>query len=104
MFTQIATPQDGSASGLGIGLTLVKSLVEMHGGTVEARSEGLGRGSEFVVRLPIASALPSRPGPASRAGRRPRLSRILVVDDNEDGARSLGLLLDMAGHEHAAGP
>src|SRR4029453_1134155 len=56
MYTQIATPEDRSASGMGIGLTLVKSLVELHGGTVEARSEGLGRGCEFVVRLPIAVA------------------------------------------------
>ena len=98
MFTQVATPQDRSASGLGIGLTLVQSLVGLHGGTVEARSEGLGRGSEFIVRLPITGTIPEatgkRPEPVPAAAGR----RILVVDDNEDGARSLGLLLDMAGH------
>ena len=69
MFTQVDTSLERSRGGLGIGLTLVKTLVEMQGGTVEAHSEGLGRGSEFVVRLPVAGgARPRR----RRAGRRAR--------------------------------
>ena len=58
MFTQVDTSLERSRDGLGIGLTLVKALVEMHGGTVEASSEGLGRGSEFVVRLPVVAEAP----------------------------------------------
>ncbi|WP_241023116.1 ATP-binding protein [Paraburkholderia sp. Ac-20340] len=85
--------------GLGIGLTLVRSLVELHGGTVEARSEGPGRGSEFVVRLPMAAA----PHGDSR-DERPALPAdtligrsILIVDDNRDAADSLGVLLELLG-------
>ena len=70
MFTQVDTSLERSRDGLGIGLTLVKTLVEMHGGTVEAHSDGLGRGSEFVVRLPVAADTtepPSRtPSPSPR--------------------------------------
>jgi len=83
--------------GLGIGLTLVKRLVDMHGGQVEAQSEGPGRGSEFVVRLPLASpswtaAARSTATPAAIVQR-----RILVVDDNRDAADSLGMLLQFHG-------
>jgi len=86
--------------GLGIGLTLVRALVEMHGGQVEARSAGPGQGSEFVLWLPLASApdAPERDGPAGRrAGVGPR--RILVVDDNRDAADSRGVLLRVLGAE-----
>jgi hypothetical protein len=84
---------------LDIGLTLVKNLVEMHGGTVEARSPGLGHGSEFVVRLPISAELPEflppTPSPAKLAGPR----RILIVDHNRDSAESLAMLLKPSGHD-----
>jgi PAS domain S-box-containing protein len=100
MFAQVDTSLERSRDGLGIGLTLVKTLVEMHGGTVEARSQGLGRGSEFTVRLPVLSdALrPLSPPEVTKATRAVH-RRILIVDDSEDGAESLAMLLELAGHE-----
>jgi CheY-like chemotaxis protein len=99
MFTQIDRTLERSQGGLGIGLTLVKRLVEMHDGTVTAHSEGLGKGSEFVVRLPILIETPKHapPGPAAAATVTSR--RILVVDDNTDAASSLARLLAMTGNE-----
>jgi PAS domain S-box-containing protein len=88
--------------GLGLGLTLVKELVEMHGGTVEARSAGPGRGSEFVVRLPLgARAQPASTPSAAPAAVRAARKRILVVDDNRDSAETLALLMRLAGHDTA---
>ena len=99
LFTQIDRHADRSQGGLGIGLTLVKSLVEMHGGTVHASSAGLGKGSEFVVRLPLVSdrhAVDVSQAPAiSGSLLNPR--RVLVVDDNHDAAESMGILLKLLG-------
>ncbi|MGE0592785.1 MAG: PAS domain S-box protein [Vicinamibacterales bacterium] len=103
MFTQVDPTMERVRGGLGIGLTLVQQLVNLHGGRVAAASEGLGRGSEFTVRLPLArpthepapAALPASPEPAGGHGP----LRILIVDDNRDGADALAMLLRLEGHE-----
>jgi CheY-like chemotaxis protein len=101
MFTQADRIEGRVHEGLGIGLTLVKSLAEMHGGTVEVMSAGPGEGSEFVVRFPAAEqeagALVEEPKQGSQTSGRPL--RILVVDDNEDAAETLSMLLTLFGHE-----
>jgi PAS domain S-box-containing protein len=98
-FAQADRSLDRSKGGLGLGLALVKGLVELHGGTVEACSEGPGRGSEFLVRLPAQpepAAITPRPEPPPRARKR---LRILVVEDNPDAADSLKMLLELSGYE-----
>ncbi|HZV06663.1 MAG TPA: PAS domain S-box protein [Gemmataceae bacterium] len=100
MFAQLDRSLERSQGGLGIGLTLVKRLIDMHGGSVEACSEGQGRGSEFLVRLPILVEAPQAQVPSvvlkeMQATRR----RILIVDDNRDAASSLAILLQMTGNE-----
>jgi PAS domain S-box-containing protein len=100
MFTQADRSLERTQGGLGIGLTLVKRLVEMHRGSVEARSEGLGHGSEFVVHLPILDERPLRHDPEMPAeNTNPEKRRILVVDDNVDSAQTLGMMLSMMGNE-----
>ncbi|HEX4824921.1 MAG TPA: PAS domain S-box protein [Candidatus Polarisedimenticolaceae bacterium] len=104
MFSQVDRSPERTQGGLGIGLTLAKRLVELHGGTIEATSEGPGKGSEFIVRLPALPGLPKAdvvPGDRSKRDTVPipRPSRVLVVDDNPDTAASLSMLLDLTGNE-----
>jgi PAS domain S-box-containing protein len=100
MFTQVDRTLDRSQAGLGIGLSLVKALVEMHEGVVEARSDGLGKGSEFVVRLPASvEKLVQAMQSASTQQKREAKYRILVVDDNRDTAGSLAMILQMMGND-----
>ena len=100
MFMQVDRSTRRSQGGLGIGLTLVKSLVTMHGGSVEARSEGPGLGSEFVVRLPVLVEASAAHEPSRRITPLPS-RRILIVDDSRDGGESMAMLLRVLGAEVA---
>jgi two-component system CheB/CheR fusion protein len=106
LFSQADQPHGSASGGLGIGLTLVKRLVEMHGGTAEALSEGTGKGSEFVVRLPLLKNPPSsaqaEAKPAAHDKVPPR--DVLIVDDDNDSAATLAILLRMAGHSVRVAP
>jgi PAS domain S-box-containing protein len=99
-FIQLDTSLDRARAGLGLGLALVKGLVEQHGGTVSAHSEGPGRGAEFVVRLPLDAGPRSAPGQAPGPARAVR-RRVLIIEDNFDAADSLREVLEFEGHEVA---
>ena len=101
MFIQVDTSLERSTGGLGIGLTLAKNLVELHGGRLEVYSDGPGKGSEFVVRLPILVEAPKplQPEPIIGEPRARTVRRILVVDDNPDSVEFLAILLNLIGYE-----
>ena len=100
MFMQVDRTSERSQGGLGIGLTLVKRLTEMHGGSIEACSAGEGQGSEFIVRLPVLNrpAIQKGHGPDMESDLQPQ-RRILIVDDNRDSADSLAMLMEITGNK-----
>jgi len=97
MFTQADASLEKARGGLGIGLSLARRLAEMHGGSIEAKSEGPGKGAEFVVTLPLAPDQQPAPAAGAPAGAQLSPRRILVVDDNRDAADSLSLVLKFLG-------
>jgi CheY-like chemotaxis protein len=100
LFEQSSRSLDRSEGGLGIGLTLARRLAHLHGGTLTAHSDGLGLGSELVLRLPfLADPEPTRPDPAGAECDPPPRYRIVVVDDNVDAAEMLATVLQLGGHE-----
>ena len=109
IFSQSKGALERSQGGLGIGLSLVKGLVELHGGSIECRSDGPGKGSEFIVRLPVASEAagpaPARPKDNAQDADKRSVSkcRVLIVDDNRDSADTLSMLLKLGGHQVKTG-
>jgi CheY-like chemotaxis protein len=104
MFAQVTSAIDRAEGGLGIGLALVRGLIALHGGTVEASSPGVGRGSEFVIHLPRSVLVPA--GAADDAGQARQSTaaangelKVLVADDNRDAADSMAMILKLNGHE-----
>jgi len=104
MFVQVDRGGDHSQGGLGIGLTLVRTLVKMHGGSVRAFSKGPGDGSELVVRLPLQPRAAQVPAAAATPGPRDGTAaplRVLIVDDNVDAAATVGRVMELLGHQVA---
>jgi PAS domain S-box-containing protein len=100
LFTQGETSPDRKEGGLGIGLTLAKQLVEMHGGRIEARSRGIGTGCEFEISMPLIAERTEKSATTNDEPReRARARRVLIVEDNVDAAESLSMLLEILGHE-----
>jgi PAS domain S-box-containing protein len=99
LFSQVDHNSSRSEGGLGIGLSIVRKLVELHGGEIAVTSDGLGRGSEFTIRLPAATALETVPPMTKETEEAPGKTRILVVDDNADTVRGMEILLKLAGHQ-----
>jgi PAS domain S-box-containing protein len=103
LFAQADRSLDRAKGGLGIGLSLVKQLVDLHGGSVEAKSEGIGKGAEFIVRLPLLSDIPSEQPMATQTPdndtEQRAVKRVLVIDDNVDVVEGLSLLLELEGCE-----
>ncbi|MFZ6178118.1 response regulator [Nannocystis pusilla] len=99
LFAQATRSLDRSHGGLGIGLTLAKGLIDLHGGTITAASDGLGLGTELKIRLPLHAGSELVAAPASEPPPAPSRRRILVVDDNEDGRKMLRKLCELQGHE-----
>lgn len=100
MFSQVSPALERSHGGLGIGLSLVRGLVELHGGRIDAHSAGLGRGSEFIIHLPLDGEPARKPDEAGKsAAPAGRKCRVLLVDDNRDAVRTMGMLLQLMGHE-----
>jgi len=99
LFTQGEPDAERSHTGLGIGLALSRRLIEMHGGSIEANSEGSGHGSTFTIHIPISSASPAEAPPERTTGPQDIKRRVLVIDDNEDAANAMAMLVEAVGGE-----